>query len=499
MTTPLIEIKEIAKDFTILYIEDDKDFATQMKIYLEKFFKNVTCAFDGEEGLDLYTKHQFDIVISDLSLPKMGGLTMIKKIKEINKEQSILIASVHGESEFMFDSIKLGVDGYIIKPFDVEQLNQELYKVVTKLYQIKENMDYKYHLEKMVTQKTSELNRFISYQEKNYEKTLLSIVEMIENRDSYTAGHSKRVAHYCQKIAQEMGYDDEECTKLYRAGILHDVGKIATPDSILLNPKKLNKVEYALIQEHVSVSFQLLSHIPMFEDLANVVYEHHERYDGRGYPQGLSGNKINPLSQIMIIADAFDAMTTNRIYKARKSIDEAIIELRACSGTQFHSKVVEKAISALKNIEINDGINQFPTSKLEEERFAYFYSDLMCNVFNRNYLDMCLMENKNSHEYHYMYVFFLKNLSFYNKKFGWDEGNNILIDIANKLVEYFKDAMIFRVFGDDFAIMAKKSIQLDNIHAFFKQYFANIELDYELKSANIHNDNIVKLMQMDEI
>jgi len=449
--------------------------------------------------LDLYKKHQFDIVISDLSLPKMGGLTMIKKIKEINQEQIVLIASVHGESEFMFDSIKLGVDGYVIKPFDVEQLNQELYKIVTKLHQMKENLDYKCHLEKMVTQKTSELNRFISYQQKNYEKTLLSIVEMIEKRDSYTAGHSKRVAQYCQKIAQEMGYDDEVCTKLYRAGILHDVGKIATPDVILLNPKKLNKVEYTLIQEHVSVSFQLLSHIPMFEDLAHIIYEHHERYDGRGYPRGLSGNEINPFSQIMIIADAFDAMTTTRIYKARKSIDEAIIELRACSGTQFHPKVVEKAISALKNIKISDGINQLPASTLEKERFAYFYKDFMCNVFNRNYLDMCLMENKNSHEYHYMYVFFLKNLSTYNKKFGWDKGNMVLIDIASKLVEYFEDAMVFRVFGDDFTIMAKKSIQLDNIHEFFKQYFANIELDYELKSVNINNDNIVKLIQKDEV
>ena len=115
--------------------------------------------------------------------------------------------------------------------------------------------------------------------------------------------------------------------KIYQAGILHDIGKIATPDVILLNPQILNKLEYKLIQEHVKVGYRLLVNIPMFQDLAEIIHSHHERYNGTGYPRGLKGDEINPLARIMIVADAFDAMTTNRIYKGRKNLTEALDEL----------------------------------------------------------------------------------------------------------------------------------------------------------------------------
>jgi len=216
---------------------------------------------------------------------------------------------------------------------------------------------------------------------------------MIEGRDTYTGGHSQRVANYCRMIAEKMDCSPEECDLIYRAGILHDVGKITTPDAILLKPGKLSELEFKLIQEHVTESYRILLQIPMYKDMAEIIICHHERYDGQGYPNGVKSDEIPFLARIMIIADAFDAMTTNRIYKGRKDTLSAIEELKALSGKQFHPEVVESAVEVLSNIEAPEVINQLPTTEIEKERFSYFYRDQLTNAYNSDYLNFILNRN----------------------------------------------------------------------------------------------------------
>lgn len=402
-------LKAITQTFKVLYAEDDLSIQGSMSAYLKKLFAHVEIANDGLEGLEKYKEQNFDIVITDLSMPKMSGLDMLGKIRELNENQAILITSAHSESSYMMGAIKLGIDGYIIKPFDYDQLNYEIYKIAEKLKKYAENEEYKKHLREMVEEKTSEIKQMMEYQSQNYEQTLVSMVEMIEERDTYTAGHSKRVASYSKKIAQHMGLSEEECTKIYQAGILHDIGKVATPDSVLLNPKELNEIEYKLIQEHVEVGFKLLSHIPMFEPLAEIIHSHHERYDGNGYPKGLKADEIPLLSRIMTVADSFDAMTTSRIYKARKNVEEAIKEINALKSKQFHPVVVDSAVAVLKEVKIDENISQIPKTQLEEERFAYFYKDRLSNVYNQNYLEVVLMKNAYEKEFKYLDMFLLNN------------------------------------------------------------------------------------------
>ena len=196
----------------------------------------------------------------------------------------------------------------------------------------------------------------------NYEETIFSFVDMIEQRDTYTAGHTERVAHYCLLIARQMGLGLEEKKKLYKAAILHDIGKVATPDSVLLKPGKLTELDYDLIKLHAFAGYEMLSQIEMYQELAVIIRHHHERYDGAGYPDGLKGEEIPPLSRIMAVGDAFDAMTTNRIYKPKKKISEAMAELRAYSGSQFDPEVVKAALVVLANIEISSTISQLPVS-----------------------------------------------------------------------------------------------------------------------------------------
>ncbi len=304
---------------------------------------------------------------------------------------------------------------------------------------------------------------------KDYEQHIFSLVNIIEKRDSYTAGHTQRVAKYSVLIAKEMGFNDEKIDDLYRACMLHDIGKISTPDSILLKPGKLTALEYEIIKEHVVVSYELLADVDIYKDIAEIVRHHHEHYDGSGYPQGLKGDEIPIMSQIMTVADAFDAMTTNRIYKTRKSVDSALLELKELGSKQFHAEVVKAAGVALEDIKVETGITQRPKSKIEKERFSYFYRDQITGVYNKEYLELILAYNK-TEEFNTSCVnaIYLHSFNQYNKKRGWLEGDKLLKKFAHVLDELNDSDFIFRIYGDDF-------IMLNEHHYEFKEDILKLE------------------------
>lgn len=286
----------------------------------------------------------------------------------------------------------------------------------------------------------------------NYEETILAFVSIIEQRDAYTAGHTLRVAEYCKLIAQEMGLDEATVTKLEKAAVLHDIGKVVTPDAILLKPSMLSPQEYELIKQHSFAGHKMLSQIEMYKDLADIILYHHARFDGKGYPSR-SMNDPDPvplLSYIMAVADAFDAMTTNRIYKPRKSVPEALEDIRLYSGTQFHPDVASRARKALLHVTPNE-TNQLPTSELEQRRFSYFFMDSLTEVYNENYLKMFLI--KQNEEKRCFHLIELKKFSQFNKHKGWNTGNLFLKAFASTLKSSYPDAMIFRYQGDDFVLL----------------------------------------------
>lgn len=292
-----------------------------------------------------------------------------------------------------------------------------------------------------------------------YEQNIYSLIDMIEKRDRYTAGHGRRVAHYSKLIAQKMGMESEEIELLYKAGMLHDIGKIAIPDSILLKPEHLNDLEYSLIQEHVQASYELLNEVDIFKDISNLVRHHHEHYDGNGYPNGLKNDEIPLASQIMSFCDAFDAMTTDRIYKGRKSIDEALIEAIELKGKQFHPQVVDAACEVLKDIELID-ISQEPQNKNEEERFSYFFKDQLTSCYNHSYLKFLTLREDFS-KYHAIYIVSLHNLTQYNKKYGWDQGDKMLKEVGYAFVTQNPNAVVIRVYGDDFIFLFLEETAID--------------------------------------
>ena len=397
MLNTLKSIDELSQ-MEVLYVEDDDLIAEAFIMIIKHLVKSIDHFNNGKDALEAYKKSNHDIIITDIKMPIMNGLEMSKAIRIIDDDVPIIIVSAYNETSFLKDAFEIGITYYLNKPVNrivlMRTLNESAKSVV-----------YKRHQEEII---------------QNYEDSIDALVDLIERRDRYTAGHSTRVAKYSMLIARAMGLDDKECDVLEKASKLHDIGKIEIPDSILLNPGKLNDLEFSIVKEHLNSGYAVLSQIKQYEELAEIMRHHHERYDGSGYPQGISGSDIPLLSHIMIVADVFDAMTTNRIYKPRQSVKDTLAEIKSHSGTHYHPEVVKIACDVLASVELGISKDQLPNTQLEEKKFSYFFSDLLTGLFNENYLKLLFKKNEDRSvdvkTIVQIITIDLHNFSHYNKK-----------------------------------------------------------------------------------
>lgn len=286
---------------------------------------------------------------------------------------------------------------------------------------------------------------------------------MIEDKDTYTAGHSKRVAYYSAQIAKELSLCENEQNAAYQAGLLHDIGKLLTPESILLKPRKLTKDEYKIIQNHSIDGEKMVSYLSPFKHYMPIIRHHHERYDGYGYPDQLKEDEIPLIARILCVADAFDAMTTNRIYKSRKNNQDALDELKKNSRKQFDPLIVKAAINFFETSQELMHIHQLPHSTIDEERFAYFYKDKITGAYSSEYLNYFLSHNLEKEDIASCYLIQTRFTQEYNAHYGWKSGNLLLKEIVTRLKTLFKNTLIFRVFGDDFVVLKKQPFLSYNI------------------------------------
>ena len=182
-----------------------------------------------------------------------------------------------------------------------------------------------------------------------YRDTVITLSRAVDARDPYTAGHSGRVAILSSKIAKKLGISKTESEQIELAAQFHDIGKIGIPDSILLKPGKLTEIEYSEIKKHPVVGTNILSNIEFLKDALPIILHHHENYDGRGYPYGISGTEIPLGSRIISIADTYDAMTSDRPYRKALSHEEAVKEIVRCKRTQFDAEIIETAFDVMQN------------------------------------------------------------------------------------------------------------------------------------------------------
>jgi HD-GYP domain-containing protein (c-di-GMP phosphodiesterase class II)/HAMP domain-containing protein len=387
------------------------------------------------------------------------GSYLIERKKEIstNKESVIKTLKSKGIKFVLGIPLKVGEEvlGYTIFCKDSEEEIKEEDRKFLK--NVAQSLAVSLKLKSLI----EDLKKKLQEEEKLKERILKSFVRGIEIRDSYTRGHSERVAYYSKRIAEVMGLGKEEAKQIYNAALLHDIGKIGIPDSILLKPDKLTPEEYELIKLHPILSYELVKPIELTPAVINGILYHHEKWDGSGYPKGLKGDDIPLPARIIAVADSFDAMTSARIYRKGMERKKAVKEIMALAGKSYDPTVVENAVPVFlkEKPEINeaDYLDSQLIKELEERRLDYFLRDHLTGVFNRNALELAYQKAKERFKELSILVLDVKKLREINATKGWEEGDKILQSCVRALRESLKDAILVRYSGDNFVAFVPKS------------------------------------------
>lgn len=330
----LLSSKNQAKH-TILAIDDEQNNLSLLQRTLRSKY-NILLASNGKEALELLKDHadEISLIVSDQKMPVMDGTELFKIISERYPNIVKILLTGHSNIDILVDSInECHLFQYILKPFDPEQLCL-----------IVESGIKKYELTVDRTQILKDLSEL-------FYKTIKSIASALDAKDKYTHGHSMRVTLYSLALAKALKLHDELLEEIETAGLLHDIGKIAIPEKILLKQGKLTDEEYEVIKSHPELGERLVNGIEKLKLISNWLKSHHERYDGAGYPEGLKGEEIPISSRIIAIADTYDAMTSDRSYRAALSHQIAMEEIKLCSGSQFDPNLAELFISIGAEIE----------------------------------------------------------------------------------------------------------------------------------------------------
>jgi putative nucleotidyltransferase with HDIG domain len=271
----------------------------------------------------------------------MSGLDMIPHVRSGWPNTVVVMISGMQTMESAIDALRLGAFDYVMKPFDLRQVEAVVKRALEHQGLIVAKQRYEDHLEELVEQRTAELDKALNSLEDAYRSTLKALTAALETRDLETHGHSERVVTYSLRLGREYGLDNKLIKSLEFGSLLHDIGKIGVPDLILRKPAKLTSEEWVLMRQHPVHGQQILRGIEFLEGAARVVAQHHEKWDGSGYPLGLIGEDIDICARIFSVADAFDAITSDRVYRKGKPYQAAAEELNVWAGKQFDPKVVE--------------------------------------------------------------------------------------------------------------------------------------------------------------
>lgn len=346
----LMYVKHYTQNLRLLYVEDDEAIALRLLSILESLFRQVVYVKNGQEGLEAYENFKPHLVLSDISMPKMNGIAMCQSIKNINPKQRFIFSTAHSESALLMQAIALNVDGYLVKPINHQAFLDLLGRVCKDIQVEIEHSFYQSHLEKLVDEKTSELqNANIRLLELNdeiqntLESTILSLGGVAESRSHETGLHVQRVSEYAEFIATQLGLSDSEINILRIISPMHDIGKIAIEDHILKKPGKLTPDEYTRMKQHATLGYEMLknSNLELFKFAAIVAHEHHEKWDGSGYPRGIKEDEIHIFGRIVAFADVFDALISERVYKSAWPVEKIIEFAREQRGLHFDPKIVD--------------------------------------------------------------------------------------------------------------------------------------------------------------
>ena len=327
------------QNYKILAVDDEEGIIDSLSIVLKRSGYHFTGITDPAKAIELVRNEHFDLLLLDFLMSPYHGDQVVEEIRKFDKELYILLLTGHKGLAPPLETIKkLDIQGYCEKSNKFDQLLLLIESGIKSIKQMQE-----------IKRINGELSDAKDKLEKAYLESIETLRYTVEAKDPYTKGHSDRVAEFSVLIGKKLGLSEEDLKTLRIGGLFHDIGKIGIPDSILLKDERLTPEEYSEIKHHPSIGTHILSNATIFSNIIPIVKHHHERYDGRGYPENLKGEDIPFLARIATVADAFDAMSSKRTYRNSLDIDTIIDEIQKNSGTQFDPKIAEVFLDILKN------------------------------------------------------------------------------------------------------------------------------------------------------
>lgn len=340
-------------DERILVVDDDESIREIMSSMLAHAGFECRSVTSGYEAITaLQSDANYALMLSDLAMEGMDGFALLDRIRRIHPQMPVVMVTAVHDISVALAAIRSGAYDYLLKPFERDQLLATVRRALENRRLKIENLAYQNKLETLVSARTELLQRALSELEgamreleRSYDITLEALGDALDLKDAETEGHSKRVTAFTMAIARAMELPSEKVRVIARGAFLHDVGKMAIPDAILRKPGRLTPEEQMRMREHALLGYQMLRKIRFLHEPAQIVYAHQERYDGSGYPRGLKGDQIPIGARIFAVADTFDAITSDRPYRAAQSIPAARREIQKHSGHQFDPNVVEAFMS----------------------------------------------------------------------------------------------------------------------------------------------------------
>lgn len=321
-------------------MDDEPSITFALSAKLQRDGYECLTAGSGEEGLGHISRHAFDVVVTDVRMPGISGIDLLKEVKSRDPEVQVIVMTAYGEVEFAVQALRLSADDYLLKPLDLDDLIHSVTRALEHRRLLRENRAYREHLEWQVGEQAERIGRMLV-------QGLVALARAIEARDPYTGSHLERVTELALAVGAELDLSAEAMRTLWLGALLHDVGKLAIPDSVLNKPGPLAPEEYELIKTHPDRGLKIIEGASYLQRALPAILHHHERWDGTGYPAGLKGEEISLEGRILAVVDAWDAMVGDRPYRKARFEGDAVEELKRCAGKQFDPRVVGAFLRAL--------------------------------------------------------------------------------------------------------------------------------------------------------
>ncbi len=342
----------------ILVADDDDMVRTTVSKILEMFGHTVTSVTDGEYVCKVLDD-SYDVVLLDINMPGMDGFETIAAMEKLKHDIPVIFLTGAGSMDYAVKAINLGAYDFLTKPIeDLDIFNVKIRRAIEKRMFIRRERHYKMELEADIRLKAAELEKtndlLLKYSHSLEGATvqlMTSLQNAMEEKDFYTAGHTMRVTEYAVLLGLALKIPEGDLVILRRAAQFHDIGKLVIDLSCIQKPGKLTEEEWGLIRKHPAVGANIIKPLGFMEREYFIIRHHHERMDGKGYPDGLGSDDLDLLTKILIVVDSYDAMTSKRNYRRNLNMEEAVAELGNCAGTQFDPQCVEGFQKALVNFD----------------------------------------------------------------------------------------------------------------------------------------------------